>query len=83
MEHTTENKGNQRAAAPPVADEIAAIMSALHGGGLLHTSAIAEIIGKDTAATGAVLTRLYREGKVVRYHPRKSNVLHEKLWRNL
>ena len=47
---------------------------------LLHTSAVATAAGLDQMRTGMILARLYREGKVERYFPRKTNMKNEKLW---
>ena len=47
---------------------------------LIHTSTIATATDLDVHTTGMILTRLYREGKVVRFFPRKTNTLDEKLW---
>ncbi|KAJ3030820.1 hypothetical protein HDV00_008640 [Rhizophlyctis rosea] len=57
------------------------VLAALRGGDLLHTSAVARRANLDQAAASFILTRLWRAGEVVRYHPRKTNELNEKLWR--
>ena len=56
------------------------VLEALSPGDLIHTSAVAHRAGLDINVTGCILARLHRNGQVIRYFPRKSNVLNEKLW---
>ena len=58
------------------------ILDALVNGDILHTSAVAERAGLNVNVTSFLLARLHRRGEVVRYFPRKSNLLNEKLWQS-
>jgi hypothetical protein len=63
--------------------EVDRVLEALGPGDLLHTSVVASRAGLDINATGFLLARLHRKGKVVRFFPRKSNTLNEKLWQRI
>jgi hypothetical protein len=56
------------------------VRETMKGKGLLHTSAIATAAGLDVTTVGVILARFHRNGEVVRYLPRKTNALQEKLW---
>ena len=56
------------------------LKTALRHHSLLHTSAVAALANLDFNTASVLLARLYRRGEVIGYHPRKQNVLQEKLW---
>jgi hypothetical protein len=61
-------------------EETERVKTVLRSANLLHTSAVAEAAGLNVVTTGVILARLRRQGKAICFHPRRTNVLQEKLW---